>query len=149
MAHFAKLDSNNIVTQVIVVADSDSGGGTLASEATGIAFCRNHVGDNSSIWKQTSYNMNFRGSYAGIGYTYMTGVRTLGVASTDIFIGQGPPADCPSWGIGVTTPQWESPIGEPPTLTSQQMTDNKVYVWDEAAYQGNNTVGWALSVLSK
>ena len=86
MAHFARLDANNIVTQVIVVANSDSGGGNLDSEATGIAFCRNHVGDNSSIWKQTSYNMNFRGSYAGVGYTYMTGVRTLGVALSLIHI---------------------------------------------------------------
>ena len=86
MAHFVKLDGNNTVTQVIVVADSDSGGGTLTSESVGITFCRNHVGDNSTNWKQTSYNKKFRGNYAGIGYTYMTGVRTLGVASTDIFI---------------------------------------------------------------
>ena len=148
MAHFAKLDANNIVEQVIVVADSDTGGGTLASEATGIAFCRNHVGDNSTNWKQTSYNNNFRGNYAGIGHTYMAGVRTLGVASTDIFISQGPPADCPSWGIGVTFARWESPIGEAPTLTSQQISDRKIYVWDEAAYQGDNTVGWALSSMS-
>ena len=42
MAHFAKLDSNNIVTQVIVVADSDSGGGTLASEAVSYTHLRAH-----------------------------------------------------------------------------------------------------------
>ena len=85
MAHFAKL-SNNLVEEVIVVSDSDSGGGTLDTEAVGISFCQNHIGDNSSVWKQTSYNRNFRGNYAGIGNTYMTNVATLGVGSTDIFI---------------------------------------------------------------
>ena len=42
MAHFAKLDSNNIVTQVIVVADADSGGGNVGTENVGINFCKNH-----------------------------------------------------------------------------------------------------------
>ena len=146
MAHFAKLDANNIVETVIVVADSDSGGGTLASESTGIAFCRNHVGDNSSTWKQTSYNTNFRGNYAGIGYTYMTGVRTLGVASTDIFINQQPHA---SWTIGINTASWFSPIDGPPGLTTSQVQSGYYYKWDEAAYQADTadpkTVGWALT----
>ena len=100
MAHFARLDSDNIVTDVIVINDADSGGGTLDTENTGITFCQNHVGDNSSVWKQTSYSGQFRGNYAGIGFTYMTGVRTLGVASTDIFVDQQP---FPSWSIGVGT----------------------------------------------
>ena len=145
MAHFAKLDANNIVETVIVVADSDSGGGTLTSEATGIAFCRNHVGDNSSTWKQTSYNTNFRGNYAGIGYTYMTGVRTLGVASTDIFIGNQPYA---SWGIGKTTADWISPLPQP-GLTTTQSANGQFYQWDEVAHQADGatpkTVVWALT----
>jgi len=90
MAHFAQLDATGVVKQVIVVADSDTGGGTLDTESVGISFCQNHVGDNSSVWKQTSYNRNFRGNYAGIGMTYMSGVRTLGVASTDVFLNNQP-----------------------------------------------------------
>ena len=142
MAHFAKLDANNIVETVIVVADSDSGGGSIDTEPTGRNFCRNHVGDMSTNWKQTSYNANFRGNYAGIGFTYMENVRTLGVAATDIFINQQP---YPSWSIGVATAAWYSPLGEMPDLTDSERTAGKRYFWDEAAYQGDNTVGWALT----
>tara|TARA_R100000008_G_scaffold20930_1_gene11008 strand:- start:216 stop:671 length:456 start_codon:yes stop_codon:yes gene_type:complete len=151
MAHFAKLDGNNTVTQVLVVADSDSGGGTLASESVGITFCRNHVGDNSSNWKQTSYNKNFRGNYAGIGYTYMTGVRTLGVASTDIFI-EPQSGYWPSWSIGIHTARWFAPLVGPPELTPSEASANKFYCWDEDGYQADTndpkTVGWALSSYS-
>ena len=142
MAHFARLNSDNIVTDVIVINDADSGGGTLDTENTGITFCQNHVGDNSSVWKQTSYSGQFRGSYAGIGFTYMTGVRTLGVASTDIFVDQQP---FPSWSIGVSTSRWFSPLGDAPDLTSEQVANDEKYVWDEVAYQANNSVGWALT----
>jgi len=68
MAHFAQLDENNIVTQVIVVNNSellDENGNE--SEAKGIAFCQSLFGGN---WKQTSYNANFRKNYAGIGFSY-------------------------------------------------------------------------------
>ena len=142
MAQFARLDSDNIVTDVIVINDADSGGGTLDTENTGITFCQNHVGDNSSVWKQTSYNKHFRGNYAGVGFTYMTGVRTLGVASTDIFVDQQP---FPSWSIGVSTSRWFSPLGDAPDLTSEQVANDEKYVWDEVAYQANNSVGWALT----
>jgi hypothetical protein len=60
MAHFAQLDENNIVTQVIVVSNDDikdSEGNE--SELTGIAFCKSLLGPNT-IWKQTSYNANIR-----------------------------------------------------------------------------------------
>jgi len=68
MAHFAKV-TNNKVTQVIVVADSDCGGGTFpASEAGGQAFIAS-LGLEGE-WLQTSYNGNFRSRYAGIGFTY-------------------------------------------------------------------------------
>ena len=146
MAHFAKLNANNIVETVIVVANSDTGGGNLDSEATGISFCRNHVGDNSTTWKQTSYNKNFRGKFAGIGMTYMSGVRTLGVASTDIFIEQQPFS---SWSIGINTAEWYSPLGLPPDLTESEKTAGKRYIWDEDAYQADTnspkTVGWAIT----
>jgi hypothetical protein len=68
MAHFAKL-GNNIVEQVIVVANDDCGGGNFpTSEVVGQEFLAS-LGF-AGVWKQTSYNNNFRGRYAGIGYTY-------------------------------------------------------------------------------
>lgn len=68
MAHFAQLDENNIVINVIVVHNNeliDDNGNE--SEAKGIDFCVAHFGGR---WVQTSYNATFRGVYAGIGYTY-------------------------------------------------------------------------------
>jgi hypothetical protein len=68
MAHFAQLDENNVVTQVIVVNNNellDENGNE--SEAKGIAFCQSLLGGN---WVQTSYNGNIRKNYAGIGYIY-------------------------------------------------------------------------------
>jgi hypothetical protein len=67
MAHFAKIE-DNIVTKVIVVNNEvllDSEG--VEQEALGAAFCEELFG---GTWVQTSYNGNFRGTYAGIGYTY-------------------------------------------------------------------------------
>ncbi len=68
MAHFAKIE-NGIVTSVLVVANSDCGGGEFpASEPVGQEFLAS-LGLTGE-WKQTSYNANFRDRYAGIGYTY-------------------------------------------------------------------------------
>jgi hypothetical protein len=70
MAHFAWLDTNNTVTQVSVVDNVnllDENG--EESEAVGIAYLTSVHGEGK-IWKQTSYNGNFRGTYAGIGMSY-------------------------------------------------------------------------------
>lgn len=68
MAHFAKIE-NGIVTQIIVVANEDCGGGNFPdSEAIGQQFIAN-LG-LSGTWLQTSYNNNFRGKFAGIGDVY-------------------------------------------------------------------------------
>lgn len=70
MAHFAQLDENNKVTQVIVVANEntvDENG--VEKEEIGIAFCKSLFGEETK-WVQTSYNASFRGIYAGIGDTY-------------------------------------------------------------------------------
>ena len=146
MAHFAKLDANGIVDQVIVVANEDTADASgTETESIGVAFCQKLVGAGTN-WKQTSYNSNMRGNYAGIGMTYMTNVATLGVASTDIFISQQP---FPSWSIGVTTAQWYSPLGAEPALTNSEKDDGKMYIWDEDAYNADTgspkTVGWALT----
>ena len=71
MAHFAKIE-NNIVTQVIVVNNDVCGEPTLQFPdtcAAGRAFIANSL-KLDGVWKQTSFNNNFRGRYAGIGYTY-------------------------------------------------------------------------------
>jgi hypothetical protein len=70
MAHFAQLNENNIVTQVIVVNNAvitDENG--IEQEQLGIDFCKSLFGVDT-IWKQTSYNGSFRGTYAGEGYFY-------------------------------------------------------------------------------
>ncbi len=77
MAHFAKLDANNVVEQVIVVNNAELMEGGEESEAKGIAFCKSLFGADTR-WVQTSYNASFRGLYAGIGYTYD--------AANDVFV---------------------------------------------------------------
>ena len=77
MAHFAQLDKNNIVIQVIVIDDNDLLLDGVPSEAQGVAFCNALV---PGKWIQTSYNtfanahksggMPFRKNYASIGSTY-------------------------------------------------------------------------------
>ena len=141
MAHFAQLDGNNVVTQVIVVSNDDTSdsNGTEA-ESIGVAFCQKLLGADTN-WKQTSYNGNMRGNYAGIGYTYMENVATLGVGSTDIFIIQQPYA---SWTVDTTTARWKAPLTEP-TLTDEQIAAGSYYVWNESNYQADNSTGWVLT----
>jgi len=67
MAHFAKLDENNIVLEVLVVANDTLD--VQNEEQSGIAFLKQLLGEEFN-WKQTSYNSNFRKNYAGIGYVY-------------------------------------------------------------------------------
>ena len=85
MAHFAQLDENNTVLQVIVVNNSELQSKEVVeqdgfvnvvmteSEAQGIAFCQGLFGADT-VWKQTSYSGSFRGKYAGIGYKFENGV---------------------------------------------------------------------------
>jgi hypothetical protein len=87
MAHFAKIDSNNIVTQVIV-AEQD--------------FINSGVVGDSFLWVQTSYNNNFRKNFAGIGSTYDK--------TRDAFI---PPKPYPSWTLVEDTCQWKAPSAMP------------------------------------
>jgi hypothetical protein len=117
MAHFAKLDENNVVTQVIVVSNNELMDGTDESEARGIAFCQSLYGADTR-WVQTSYNNNFRVRYAGIGYTFDDAL--------DAFI-KPKPANHPSWVVDPVTTEWVPPIARP--------TDT-VYKWDEP------TVSW-------
>lgn len=106
MAHFAQLDENSIVTQVIVVANEE-----VPDEATGVAFCKSLFGEDS-IWVQTSYNNNIRKRFAGIGMTYD--------AERDAFIA---PKPFQSWVLDEQELAWIAPIPKP--------DDGKRYKWDE------------------
>ena len=144
MAHFAQLDGNNLVTQVIVVSNDDtSDSGGVETESIGVAFCQKLLGASTN-WKQTSYNSTIRGNYAGIGYTYMSNVATLGVGSTDVFISQQPYA---SWTVGVGTATWYPPAnpGDAPALTDAEKAANKYYVWNESNYQADPATAWVLT----
>ena len=141
MAHFAQLDSNNVVTQVIVVSNddiTDSNGNEV--ESIGVAFCQKLLGADTN-WKQTSYNDNMRTRYAGIGYSYN--------ASLDAFT---PPQPFASWTLDSTSKDWVAPITRP-TLTAEQIAANSFYTWDETAYQADTsdpkTVGWVLNTTSE
>ena len=132
MAHFAKLDENNVVTQVITISNQDmidphSG---EEDEVLGIAFCKKLIGGN---WKQTSYNGNMRVRYAGIGYSYN--------ATLDAFV---PPQPHASWTLDNDTANWVSPLGDAPTLTDAEIEAGSYYRWDEDAYQADNATGWEL-----
>ena len=112
MAHFAKLDENNIVLEVNVVDNEhllDANG--IEREELGVAFLVQWSGGYTD-WKQTSYNANIRKNYAGIGYAYDP-IR-------DAFI---PPKPFASWLLNETTCLWEAPVPYP--------TDGEYYVWDE------------------
>lgn len=125
MAHFAKLDENNIVTQVIVVDNKDITDPFTGQEdeILGIAFCKKLLGGN---WVQTSYNNNLRVRYAGIGYSYN---RAL-----DAFV---PPKPFESWVLNNETADWESPVGSAPELTAKETEAGSRYEWDEENTQWN------------
>lgn len=119
MAHFAKLDANNVVVFVTVGRNEDNGKEAELSARTG------------DVYKQTSYNTRggvyytpntgtpdpdqtkaFRKNYAGLGYTYREDL--------DAFV---PPQPYPSWVLDSFSCLWNPPIPYP--------DDGKLYIWDE------------------
>lgn len=117
MAHYAFLDDNNIVTEIIVGKDEME---------DGIDWEQRYGEFRGKLCKRTSYNtfsgkhnngkVPFRKNYAGIGYTYREDI--------DAFV---PPKPFASWLLNANA-QWEAPVAMP--------TDGKMYSWDEA------TVNW-------
>jgi len=69
MAHFARIDNNNVVQRVIVISDDVCPDPAPDNEAAGQAFIADVLG-LAGTWLQTSYHGNFRGMYAGPGFTY-------------------------------------------------------------------------------
>jgi hypothetical protein len=114
MAHFAQLDTENQIINVVVVNNEvilDENG--VEKEQIGIDFCKSIFGQDTA-WVQTSYNKNFRKNYAVIGGSYD--------ATKDAFIDQKP---FPSWILDENTCKWIPPTPEP-------LPDpNNWYQWDE------------------
>jgi hypothetical protein len=116
MAHYAFLDDNNIVTQVIVGRDEDD-------LPEGITDWEVYYGEKmGQRCLRTSYNTvagshtgggeAYRGNYAGIGFKYDEAL--------DAFIA---PQPYPSWTLNEATYSWEAPVAYP--------EDGGVYVWNE------------------
>lgn len=122
MAHFAELNEDNTVKQVIVVHNNellDDNGNE--SEQKGINFCVNLFG---GTWVQTSYNKNFRKNYAGIGYIYDL--------TRDAFYA---PQPYPSWVLDEEICVWQPPVAAPVnpyTFDQEEFWLEPVYQWDEA-----------------
>jgi len=113
MAHFAQLDTNNIIINIIVVHNNellDEHG--IEQEQKGIDFCKSLFGQDTN-WIQTSYNANFRKNYACGGGTYNKDL--------DAFIAPKPYA---SWILDTESCQWTAPTPRP--------TNGKAYTWNEA-----------------
>ena len=115
MAHFARLDENNVVTMVTVVSNDDmvdNNGNEV--ESLGVAVCETTVG--AGPWVQTSYNNNIRKQYAGIGFTYD--------ADADVFI---TPSPFPSWVLNAQY-DWEPPVPQP---EGDYEWNEETQTWDE------------------
>ena len=111
MAHFAKLNENNVVMEVIVVNNNELLVDGIESEDKGITFCKSLYGENTK-WKQTSYNANFRKNYAAKNFIYDE--------MLDAFLF---PQPFSSWILNKETYLWEAPVPMP--------TDGKLYRWNE------------------
>ena len=105
MAHFAQIDENNNVINILVVPDEQ--------EHRGQEYLSVNLGLGGR-WIQTSYNNNIRKMYAGIGYFYNEDL--------DIFM---PPKPFPSWIVDTNKGEWCAPISRP----SDQ--EGKAIIWDE------------------
>ena len=112
MAHFAEIDSDNIVKQVIVIHNNELLLGDTESEQKGIDFCELLYGHRN--WIQTSYNGNIRYNYAGIGFTWDS--------DNEAFYAPQPYA---SWSLDENF-IWQAPVPYP-----EDASPEKIYEWDE------------------
>jgi hypothetical protein len=147
MAHFAKLEANGKVIQVLTLNNSDMlNADGVEDEAVGQQYLETHNNWPAQMWIQTSYNTRggkhydnqsgelsadqskaLRGNYAGIGYEWDE--------DNNIFWPKKPYA---SWVKNTSDARWQSPIGDAPALTAEQQAQNDVgtprwgYAWNEA-----------------
>lgn len=129
MAHYAFIDENNIVQAVYVGMDENN----TSELPEGFTNWEEYYTSTQGLTcKRTSYNTNgnthseggtpFRGNYAGVGYTYDV--------DNDVFY---EPQPYSSWTLSSNW-IWEAPLTYP--------DDGQVYIWDEDAYQADNSTGW-------
>lgn len=116
MAHFARINENNIVVNVHVV--NNDALDPLNEEQSGIELLESIHGGGK--WVQTSYNSSFRVRFAGIGYSFHPELGENGV-----FIA---PQPYPSWELNSGSFAWEPPVPMPPVTENQE-----AWVWDENA----------------
>ena len=110
MAHFAQIDGDNIVLQVIVVADEDA-----PDEAAGIAFCKALLGSDTN-WVQTSKTGSIRYRYAGVGMYYDS--------ARDAFY---PLKAYENWVFDETRKSWQPPVARPSDY------DTVPYIWNQSS----------------
>jgi len=151
MAHFAKISENKEVLQVLTLNNSDMlNADGVEDETVGQQYLEQHNNWPAHLWIQTSYNTfdgqhknggtPLRGNYAGTGYTWDE--------DDQIFWPIKPHA---SWVKNNSEARWQSPLGDAPDLTEAQTAENTagthfwIYVWNETAYQADNTTGWDLT----
>jgi hypothetical protein len=121
MAHFVKLDENNVALAVHVVNNDVITIDGVEVEQAGIDFLTQLHGHTN--WKQTSYNGTFRKNYCGIGFTYDSVL--------DAFIA---PKPFNSWSLNEETCLWEAPVAMPAD------SNYKYYVWNEENQTWNEWV---------
>ena len=138
MAHFAELetkvdptgftsDEQQIVKRVVVVANDEV---PSDMHVDGETWCINFF--KGGVWKQTSYNNNFRKQYAGIGMVYDP--------VKDKFLGQQPHV---SWSLDASD-DWQAPIARPSITNDEADPSVWRYIisWNETKYNADNTTGW-------
>ena len=149
MAAYAQLGLDNVVLSVIYMDNIQCmTRGGIEKEEIGLEHLQKHHGHLT--WKKCSYNTRggvhydpetrepdggvaFRANYPGTGWYYSS--------EHDIFY---PPQPYPSWTtLNTTTGLWEPPIVRPEEPGEGPL--RPYYVWDEAAYQEDNTTGWVLT----
>ena len=143
MAHYAQLGVDNIVTSVWTLDNINSMTvGGIEKDEIGLAYLKKHHGDLTLV--KCSYNTvegkhrkggtPLRANYPGVGWYYNS--------THDIFHEPRPKDkdgdDCNSWTLNTTTGMYEAPITRPTGSVG------KYYVWDESAYQADNSTGWFL-----
>jgi hypothetical protein len=135
MAHFARLDENNVVIDILAIADEDCvDENGVEQESIGIEFCKALLGEDTN-WVQTSYNHNIRAKHAGVGDIYHPDIDEF-----------RPEQPFPSWAFDYDVRDWMPPIPFPTgTIPIDEMGRQTHYwSWNEDAYQADNTQGWEL-----
>ena len=141
MAHYAQLGVDNIVVKVWTLDNINSmTSGGIEKDEIGQAYLKEHHGDLTLV--KCSYNTHqgvhilggtpFIANYPNVGYYYSS--------THDIFYEPRPKDkdgdSCTSWSLNTTTGMYEAPITQPTGSVG------KYYVWDESAYQADNSTGW-------